>query len=418
MPRSPTRVLPTGISLNPYLGNYATGGIGHRVHFNVSSFGSPYTTFAIWFVPYQADGRMLFGMNRYGIYFSCGGVGVNTGADDVYGFSFSPSQQAYLLAVALTYNYPDSANPVKMWLNGSPQTLSQLCGKPASATVSNPVRLGGWTTQDEYQLSGVIVHFFVWNRLLSDSEVQQLYNCGWQNPCPPTNGLIHWIGPDGTDRVGNTPVYISNARPRWWNTDTGDGLVYAEIYRGATTSSEPPSSDYTFVNSVIIPIDLAWFGYGSCTINSRYAEWNTAFLWQMDSQMPYWVTRLGGPKTGVALVYQMNVYLPQSGTYTIEWISDDGFRLYIDGKLVVDDWRPQGPSLKSTKYDLSSGWHTFTVKWFEGSGCWALFLGLVMPDGTPIRPLTPVYGIKIRPAKSAPYYFNIYAPSRILQPTR
>ncbi|ALG76228.1 hypothetical protein [Pyrobaculum genetic element 1] len=41
-----------------------------------------------------------------------------------------------------------------------------------------------------------------------------------------------------------------------------------------------------------------------------------------------------------------------------------------------------------------------------------------MPDGTSIRPLTPVYGIKIRPAKSASYYFNIYAPSRILQPTR
>jgi hypothetical protein len=52
-----------------------------------------------------------------------------------------------------------------------------------------PGRIGGWTYNDGYQLDGVVVHFFVWNRLLTDAEVQQLYNCGWRDPCPPLDGL-------------------------------------------------------------------------------------------------------------------------------------------------------------------------------------------------------------------------------------
>ncbi|MGC9050310.1 PA14 domain-containing protein [Pyrobaculum sp.] len=428
MPLAASRVLPTGISMYPF-GNYSTGGSGHLVRFNVSQFGNPYTTFASWFVPRAWGDRILFGMNLYDIWFSCGGVGVNTGCADVYGPSYSFSTQPYLLAVSMPNTYPNSAYPPVIWLNGTRTTPSQLCGSPCSRSVNNPVRLGGWTINDLYNLDGVIAHFFVWNRQLSDTEVQRLYSCGWRDPCPPANGLIHWIGPDGVDRVGNAPVLISNARARWHNANTLDGMVYAEIYSGATTNSKPPSADYTFVTSTLLPIDLAWFsGCWYWPPSTYYEIFNIFYDWRGD-MMPYWFIRLSGRSTYIALIYDFMIYLPQSGTYTIEWISDDGFALYIDGNLVIDNWVYQGPALKSQTASLSAGWHRFTVKWFEGGGAWVLLMGLVMPDGTPVRPLLPVYGIRIRaPTTQSPLTYASpvgapartfqYKPTRLLSPTR
>jgi len=392
------RVLPAGIRLIPS-GNHTLGGSGHLVRFNVPQFGNPYTTFAVWFSPLEYSGRMLFGMNQYDIWFSCGGVGINTGCADVYGFALSGlSAGPHLLVASLPSTYPNSTYPPVIWFNGVRQTLTQLCGSPCSRSVGNPVRIGGWTTSDLYQLDGVVVHFFVWNRLLTDAEVQQLYNCGWRDPCPPLDDLQVWIGPDGRDRVADAPVLISNARAMWYNSNTGDGYIYAEVYSGATTSAEPPNSPYAFIGSGIIPIEHAWFGAGGCG-GSLPASYRSINIYRDEryDQAPYWVLRMGGPATYFALVYKTNVYLPQSGTYTIEWIPDDGFRLYIDGTLVIDNWTGQAPSLKSAQVTLSAGWHSFVVKYFEGAGCWSLIMGLVMPDGTPVRPLLPVYGIRIRP---------------------
>jgi hypothetical protein len=416
MPLAPSRVLPTGIRLNTF-GYNTFNGSGHHVRFNVSSFGNPYTTFAAWFIPFNYAGRKLFGMPSYDLYFTCGGVGVNTGCADANGFSSSFPAAPQLLAVAMPNSYPGTNTPY-IWYNGAKQTLSQLCGSPCSRSVSNPVRLGCWPNDDNYELDGTIVHFFVWNRALTDAEVQQLYSCGWQSPCPPTSGLIHWIGPDGVDRVGGAPVVISNARAQWYNYYTGDGFVYVDIYSGATANNPPPGTGYTYVASLMAPIEDAWFGYGGCAGwfgTAAYKGWMHMVRDERQNTMPNWVLRAGGPATYVSLVYNMNVYLPQTGTYTIEWISDDGFQLYIDNSLVINNWVWQGPYVHTQQATLSSGWHNFLIKYMEGGGCWALVVGLVMPDGTPVRPLLPMYGIKIRPGA-----YKIYglSPTRVLAPTR
>ena len=413
MPLAPSRVLPTGIRLNTF-GYNTFNGSGHHVRFNVSSFGSPYTTFAAWFVPFNYGNSMLFGMTSYDLYFACGGVGVNTACADVNGFSSSFPAAPQLLAVAMPNSYPGTNTPY-IWYNGARQTLSQLCGSPCSRSVGNPVRLGGWPNNDSYELDGTIVHFFVWNRALTDAEVQQLYSCGWQSPCPPTSGLIHWIGPDGVDRVGGAPVVISNARAQWYNFYTGDGFVYVDIYSGATTDSTPPGTGYTYVASLMVPIEDAWFRGAYIASPSAYNTLVHVYADMRGNTMPNWVLRAGGPPTYVSLVYNMNVYLPQSGTYTIEWISDDGFQLYIDNNLVINNWVWQGPYVHTQQATLSSGWHNFLIKFMEGGGCWALVVGLVMPDGTPVRPLLPMYGIKIRPGAYTAYGLS---PTRVLAPTR
>ena len=413
MPLAQTRMLPTGIRLNTF-GYNTFNGSGHHVRFNASSFGNPYTTFAAWFVPFGYGGRMLFGMTSYDLYFACGGVGVNTGCGDVNGFSSTFPTAPQLLAVAMPNSYPGTNTPY-IWYNGARQTLSQLCSSPCSRSVSNPVRLGCWPNNDKYELDGTIVHFFVWNRALTDAEVQQLYGCGWQNPCPPTSGLIHWIGPDGVDRVGGAPVVISNARAQWYNYYTGDGFVYVDIYSGATTNNPPPGTGYTYVASVMVPIEEAWFRGAYTASLPAYNTLVHAYADMRVNTMPNWVLRAGGPPTNVSLVYNMNVYLPQSGTYTIEWYSDDGFQLYIDNNLVINNWVWQGAYLHTGQVTLSSGWHNFLIKYMEDGGGWVLLFGLIMPDGTPIRPLIPMYGIKIRPGAYTTYGLS---PTRILTPTR
>lgn len=55
------------------------------------------------------------------------------------------------------------------------------------------------------------------------------------------------------------------------------------------------------------------------------------------------------------------------GRYTFSTFSDDGVRLYVDGKRVVDSWRPMR-GYRSATLDLSPGTHTIRLEYFERSG--------------------------------------------------
>jgi beta-glucosidase len=59
----------------------------------------------------------------------------------------------------------------------------------------------------------------------------------------------------------------------------------------------------------------------------------------------------------------------ESGTYQLGMRADDGFRLWIDGKLVVEDWTTHGASTKLADVKLEKG-HKYAVKveYFQGTG--------------------------------------------------
>jgi len=52
---------------------------------------------------------------------------------------------------------------------------------------------------------------------------------------------------------------------------------------------------------------------------------------------------------------------PEDGLYKIGLEGDDGYRLWLDGKLVLDEWRDQAPLLKTVKVELTQG-QTLPVK--------------------------------------------------------
>jgi hypothetical protein len=75
----------------------------------------------------------------------------------------------------------------------------------------------------------------------------------------------------------------------------------------------------------------------------------------------------GLPNDRVALVAESRVDLPE-GEYAIRTISDDGVRVWVDDRLVIDRW-----SIHESIADeapLSAGPHRIRVEYFEATG-WA-----------------------------------------------
>ncbi len=79
----------------------------------------------------------------------------------------------------------------------------------------------------------------------------------------------------------------------------------------------------------------------------------------------------GVPATYFATVATGKLALP-SGEYTLELTTDDGARLFVDGKRVIDEWHYQGPTAYSIK--LKGGAHDLRVEHFQIDGYSALKL--------------------------------------------
>ncbi|MCU1309095.1 MAG: glycoside hydrolase, family 3-like protein [Candidatus Angelobacter sp.] len=59
----------------------------------------------------------------------------------------------------------------------------------------------------------------------------------------------------------------------------------------------------------------------------------------------------------------------ESGSYSFAVSGDDGFRLYVDDHLVIDQWIYQGETLIEKKLDLKAGLHyKVRLEYFEGDG--------------------------------------------------
>ena len=75
----------------------------------------------------------------------------------------------------------------------------------------------------------------------------------------------------------------------------------------------------------------------------------------------------GLPRDRFALVADGTVRLP-AGDYTLDVISDDGIKVWIDGTLVIDKWSVHESELDQVK--VSGGTHRIKVQYFEQTG-WA-----------------------------------------------
>ncbi len=74
------------------------------------------------------------------------------------------------------------------------------------------------------------------------------------------------------------------------------------------------------------------------------------------------------------------VSVPNTGIYAFELVSDDGGKLWIDGRLVIDHDGPHGATAKVGTAPLMAGGHDIVVEYFNATGGSALRVRMRLGD--------------------------------------
>jgi outer membrane protein OmpA-like peptidoglycan-associated protein len=88
-----------------------------------------------------------------------------------------------------------------------------------------------------------------------------------------------------------------------------------------------------------------------------------------------------------AIDYSGRIMLPQAGTYTFRLTSDDGSKLFIDGREVVDNDGIHGPGAADGEVELAAGIHDVRVQYFQGPREEVALILEWGPDAENLRPL-------------------------------
>ncbi len=86
-----------------------------------------------------------------------------------------------------------------------------------------------------------------------------------------------------------------------------------------------------------------------------------------------------GRKTEISIRWTGLLAVPRDGEYTFVAGSDDGKRIWIDGKKVLDDWTDQGMDSESFKVKLSAGLVPIKVEYYQGDGGAGMVLKWTLP---------------------------------------
>lgn len=157
--------------------------------------------------------------------------------------------------------------------------------------------------------------------------------------------------PTTTPRPTTSPTPTPTATPRPTTTPT------------PTTSPTPnPTSSPT-----------PELNYPTQTWQRLWTTQNGQYLGQTDETTIQFDTNWGtgaaafGRTDGIMFTSSRTISLT-GGTYTFTVGSDDGFRLYIDGQLVMQSWSDRSYNTNSYTTTLTSGSHKFRLDFYENSG--------------------------------------------------
>ena len=77
------------------------------------------------------------------------------------------------------------------------------------------------------------------------------------------------------------------------------------------------------------------------------------------------ITTIKGREDHFGIKFNGSILIPRGGNYTFYLLSDDGSKLYIDGKLIIDNDGFHGEVEKTGSVELSYGKHSIRVDYFD-----------------------------------------------------
>lgn len=106
--------------------------------------------------------------------------------------------------------------------------------------------------------------------------------------------------------------------------------------------------------------------------NNQNLEGNSAFTrtdkkidfnWGADSP------KEGFPREHFSVRWTGFLEVPKSGTYELDFLSDDGVRLYVNDQLVINNWSDHATTLDSYKANLDAGEkYKIKIEYYQGTG--------------------------------------------------
>jgi glucose/arabinose dehydrogenase len=126
-----------------------------------------------------------------------------------------------------------------------------------------------------------------------------------------------------------------------------------------------PDADTTFTASYVPTAPFSASYYDNMTLSGTPVLTRTDqkidFNWDQGSPDP------AVPDNGFSVRWTKTQWFG-AGRYKFSTVTDDGVRLYIDNKRVIDHWQGQSSTEWDDEADLGEGNHTIKMEYFEGGG--------------------------------------------------
>jgi hypothetical protein len=171
---------------------------------------------------------------------------------------------------------------------------------------------------------------------------------------------LHYV--DGTYLQGQHTIRLEyyeragNARVRcWWETGTYDNEPpsYVPGAPGAAPAAPGEEDD---------PWETSYFANDNLGGDPVLTRIETS----LDHNWGWGSPGDGVPKDHFSVRWTQPLYF-RAGTYRFTTYTDDGVRLWVDGRLLIDSWRPMRGYRSATLW-LSEGVHDVRMEYYERSG--------------------------------------------------
>ena len=153
-----------------------------KIDFNANELTSSTITVEMWAIAYSFASGMFFGWQIHDVWTSGGTLGYNTGQGDIYGISSTRINSLNVTGRWTHYVFVMNAgdyNGNKIYINGVSESLSQQYSYqyPPYANFNSGVgRIGGWRNDNNYQQVMDLGVFKIYNRELTQVEINTNYN--------------------------------------------------------------------------------------------------------------------------------------------------------------------------------------------------------------------------------------------------
>jgi len=175
--------------------------------------------------------------------------------------------------------------------------------------------------------------------------------------CRDKDAVIHYTL-DGTKPNESSAVYT---QPIELTKSTN---IKAQAYRNGYEPSMPAMAIYDFIdkgkNGILWTLYKGQYSFMPDISSLKPSGKGSAFQFGLDD--------VTSPKHNFIIRFESFIKIDEAGDYKFYTSSNDGSKLYIDGKQIVDNDGLHGPVQQSGKVKLDTGMHKIRVDYFQAGG--------------------------------------------------